>query len=201
MRLGHASVETLVAWAFGTLPAGAHLVVGVHLTTCSHCRREVARFEAMGGVLLAAAEPEALRPQAFDEALAKLDSPPPAEPWRVALDALMRRGVWIPLGRGLAMKSLNRFADDGERLCIIRAEPGVAMPDHGHMGAERMVVIAGAVDDNAGHYVAGDLAEAGPGRRHRPIATGAETSLCLLATGAPLKLSGFARLIRPILGF
>jgi anti-sigma factor ChrR (cupin superfamily) len=63
-----------------------------------------------------------------------------------------------------------------------------------------MVVLAGTVDDNAAYYVAGDLAEAGPDRRHQPTATGAETALCLLATGAPLKLSGIARWVRPVLG-
>ena len=65
---------------------------------------------------------------------------------------------------------------------------------------ERLVVITGAVDDNTGRYVAGDLAEMGPDDRHQPISTGAETCVCLSATDAPLKLSGVARWIQPLIG-
>jgi putative transcriptional regulator len=200
MSLGHPGAETLEACASGTLQAGARMVVGVHLNTCAQCRREVASIEALGGVLLDSAEPEALRPEAFAEVMAKLDAPAPVEPRRLALDALMRKGVWIPFGTGLAIKSLNRYADAGEHLCMIRAKPGVALPDHGHNGMERLVVITGAVDDDTGRYVAGDLAEMGPEDRHQPIAVGAETCLCLSATDAPLKLSGMARWIQPLIG-
>lgn len=157
-------------------------------------------MEALAGVLLDSAEPETLRPEAFAEVMAKLDAPAPVAPTRLALDALARRSVWIPFGTGLAIKPLNRYADAGEHLCMIRAKPGVALPDHGHSGVERLVVIAGAVDDDTGRYVAGDLAEMGPKDRHQPIATGAETCLCLSATDAPLKLSGVARWIQPLIG-
>ena len=200
MSLGHPGIETLEAYAFGGLQVGARLVVGVHLNGCAACRGEVTRMEALAGVLLDSAEPQVLRPEAFAEVMARLDAPAPAEPPRLALGDLMRKGVWIPFGTGLAIKSLNRSADAGEHLCMIRAEPGVALPDHGHNGMERLVVITGAVDDNTGRYVAGDLAEMGPDDRHQPISTGAETCVCLSATDAPLKLSGVARWIQPLIG-
>jgi putative transcriptional regulator len=200
MSLGHPGIETLEAHASGALQAGARMVVGVHLSGCAECRREVGRIEALGGVLLETAEPEALRPEAFAEVMAKLDGPSPARPARLTLGALMRKGVWIPFGTGLAIKSLNRYADAGEHLCMIRAKPGVALPDHGHNGIERLVVITGAVDDDTGRYSAGDLAEMGPEDRHQPIATGTETCLCLSATDAPLKMSGVARWIQPLIG-
>lgn len=200
MSLGHPGIETLEGYASGGLQAGARLVVGVHLNGCAMCRREIARIETLGGVLLDGAEPQALRPEAFAEVMARLDAPAAAEPRRLGLDALMRKGVWIPFGSGLAIKPLNRYADAGEHLCMIRAKPGVALPDHGHNGMERLVVITGAVDDDTGRYVAGDLAEMGPDDRHQPIATGADTCLCLSATDAPLKLSGVARWIQPLIG-
>lgn len=200
MSLGHPGVETLEAYASGGLQAGARLVVGVHLTGCAACRHEIARIETLAGVLLEDADPQTLRPEAFAEVMARLDAPAPTEPPRLALNDLMRKSLWIPFGTGLAIKPLNRYADAGEHLCMIRARPGVALPDHGHNGMERLVVITGAVDDNSGRYLAGDLAEMGPEDRHQPVATGAETCLCLSATDAPLKLSGVARWIQPLIG-
>ena len=106
----------------------------------------------------------------------------------------MTRGFWTPIGVGAALKPLPKVADPGERLYLIRAEGGQGLPEHGHTGAERLVVIAGAFEDQHGRFGPGDLVERGPEDRHRPVACAGETCLCLSASDGPVKLSGLARL-------
>ena len=189
----HPAAETLVEYASGALKTGARLVLGLHLQACEACRSEVARLEAIGGALLAA-EPEAsLAPNALDRALASLERAERPEPKRMTL-ADMSKGFWAPIGKGASMKPLPKVADPGERLFLIRAEPGCYMPEHGHTGMERLVVITGTFEDGQGRYGPGDLVERGPEDRHQPFASGSETCLCLSASEGPIKLHGLARL-------
>lgn len=199
MSRRHPAPETLAALAAGSLPAGARLVLGVHLGACAACRAEVARLEALGGALLCEAEPAPLAPGALPRALAALDRAPRPAP-RIGLETLLATGRWIRFGPSLAIKRLSRFADPGERLVLIRVAGGQALPEHGHAGTERLVVLRGAFEDDAGRYGPGDLSERGPEDRHQPVAARGETCLCLSATDAPLKLSGLARWLQPVLG-
>ena len=187
----HPAPETLVDYASGGLKTGARLVLGVHLKACDACRREVGRLEAIGGALLESQPEAALAPGALDRAMASLDRT--EEPIRMSLQD-MAKGFWTPIGRGAALKPLPKVADPGERLYLIRAEGGQGLPEHGHTGQERLVVIAGAFEDNQGRYGPGDLVERGPQDRHRPVACEGETCLCLSVSEGPLKLSGLARL-------
>jgi putative transcriptional regulator len=191
MTLAHPAAETLAEYASGGLKTGARLVLGVHLQACEACRHEIGRLEAIGGALLEAEPEEALAPDAVDRAMASLDRT--EEPHRMGLKE-MAEGFWTPIGPGAALKPLPRIADPGERLYLIRARGGQGMPEHGHTGMERLVVIAGAFEDNHGRYGPGDLVERGAEDRHRPIACAGETCLCLSATEGPVKLSGLARL-------
>ena len=196
MNSAHPATETLVGYASGGLKTGARLVVGMHLKVCAACRREVARLESIGGAFLEA-QPEApLAPHALDRAMAALDQT--REPSRMTLEE-MSKGLWTPIGLGTAMKPLRKIADPGEQLYLIRAEGGRALPEHGHTGIERLVVIAGALQDEHGRFGPGDLVERGPGDLHRPVACEGETCLCLAATEGPLKLSGLARLAQVFL--
>jgi len=193
MTSAHPAPETLADYASGALKTGARLVLGLHLKACEACRRDVEGLEMIAGALLAA-EPEAgLKPNALDRALAALERPEPPEPKRIAL-ADMTRGLWMPIGAGAALKPLPKVADPGERLFLIRAQSGCYMPEHGHTGMERLVVISGAFEDDQGRYGPGDLVERGPDDRHRPLAFGGETCLCLSASDGPIKLAGLARL-------
>jgi putative transcriptional regulator len=199
MTFHHPAYDTLAAYAGGGLGAGARLVVDVHLRACRDCRAEVEVLQTLGGALLADTAPAELAPGALDRALAALDVPVMPAP-RLDLEQILARGVWIPLGPNLAVKRLSRFADPGEKLVLIRAAAGQALPEHGHAGAERLVVLEGAFDDGIGRYQRGDLSERGPADRHQPVAEPGPTCLCLSATDGPLRLSGLARWLQPLVG-
>lgn len=198
MSGAHPSIETLEAYASGELRTGARLVLDLHLRACPSCRRDTDRMEAVGGALLGQEAPAALDPDALGRALASLDRPAP--PPRLRLDDLVRRGIWLPLAPGLALKPLHRIGDPGERLVLIRVAGGRALPEHGHSGPERLVVITGGFEDHQGEYGRGDLVERGPEHRHRPVALPGETCVCLSATEGPLRLTGLARWLQPLVG-
>lgn len=196
----HPHDETLAAFAAGTLPSGASLVLGVHLRACDHCRQAVEAFGQLGGALLAREAEAAVSDELLQHTLAKLDRPAEAAQPRAGLDHVLAHGFWIPMGPDLAVKRLSRFADAGERLTLLRASPGQALPEHGHNGDERLVVLQGAFEDDLGRYEAGDLSERGPDDRHQPIASQDGVCICLSATEGPLRLTGLARWLQPLMG-
>ena len=72
----HPSPEMLAGFAAGTLDAGEHLVVGVHVAGCSTCRRLVRAVERVGGATLEAVEPVTMKAGAFEAVIAKLNGLP-----------------------------------------------------------------------------------------------------------------------------
>lgn len=197
MSVGHPSDDTLEAFAAGDLKAGARLTVAAHLERCPRCDGRVAVLEAVGGALLEAGEAEPMSQGALSSVLERLDAPPPKRP---RLEAVLAGGVWLPVAPGVSLKLLSRFADPGERFYLIRAKSGAALPEHGHNGAERLTVLSGAFEDDTGRHDAGELVESWPGQTHTPVACQGEVCICLAATDGPLRLTGIARLIQPLLG-
>jgi putative transcriptional regulator len=199
--MNHPSQDSLERYASGGMKSAARMAVGQHLRGCAVCRRTVERLELLGGGLLEDAPTEALASGALAQVLRRLDQPEPVAPrTRLTLERMMAEGWWLPMGQGLAVKLLRRLADPGERAYLIRAEPGVALPEHGHTDREWIVILEGAFDDDSGHHKAGDLVENGPQVTHQPIASPGQTCLCLAVTEGPLKLTGVARLLQPFLG-
>ena len=69
MTIHHATDETLMRYAAGTLTTGPRIVVEAHLADCAACRARVGTYEAVGGALLEQAEPTALSPSALADVL------------------------------------------------------------------------------------------------------------------------------------
>jgi putative transcriptional regulator len=90
---------------------------------------------------------------------------------------------------------------EGDRLWLLRAQPGAVLPRHTHSGSELTVVLQGAyvIDDRI--FGVGDLEDADEGTSHQPIVTTRGECLCLAATTGPLKFDGWAaRLAQRYLG-
>jgi putative transcriptional regulator len=196
----HPSEETLGLFALGGLRAGARLVIAAHLERCDRCRREVGRIETAAGSLMGAEEAAAMAPDALARALERLNERPPAAPEPFELTAAVRRGAWLPAGPGLWFKPLSRYAERSERLYLIKARAGTPLPRHGHNGCERLIVLEGAFKDEGGDYGPGDVAESDEETVHEPLALPGGACICLAVTEGPLRLSGVARWLQPILG-
>ena len=214
----HPGDDLLIAYAAGSLDEPVALVVATHLALCPRCRAEVARLEALGGVLLEDQAAESLEDETLERVLAKLDDTPPEEPAQPATESaesdeappLVPQPLRGYLGKGLDQLDWTAFRGlekvellpefPGFRTRLMRIKSGTAMPTHTHEGSELTLVLAGGFSDEHGHFLRGDLAEADPSVNHQPIADPGEDCLCLAVTDAPLRLTGsLGRLLNPFL--
>lgn len=205
----HASDETLLRYAAGTLPAGLAVVLAAHLEGCPACAAAARQLEAVGGALLDRLPPEPLDERAFNQVLSRLDEtpaerkpetvPPPRArlPQGMRLPAALRgarigRWVWVGLGIRYARVRLPWAPD--QMMMLLRVSGGRQVLHHSHGGAEFTQVLAGGFTDETGHYLAGDLAEADESWEHQPVAD-AEGCLCLAALEKGLRLPWLSRLL------
>ncbi|HEV7249517.1 MAG TPA: ChrR family anti-sigma-E factor [Shinella sp.] len=210
----HATDETLMRYAAGTLAAGPAIVVEAHLAACPACRARVATYEAVGGALLDEIEPTALSETAFNDVLAMIDaeegpaprpqSRKPVEIEGVRLpDALggCDIGRWRWIGPGMRMSRVGVPHDPDANLILLKIGPGRALPDHGHAGTEFTYVVAGAFSDRFGTFGPGDMAEMDEDVEHQPIVDRGGDCICLAAMEGQMRFKGFiGRMLQPIFG-
>lgn len=177
----HPSLETLTAYAAGTLRAGFDVVTAVHVKSCAQCRKDVAELESVAGALLGETEGAAMEEAALAHTLARLDSPAdeaaPAETLDDLLGAIKRR--WVAPGVWVA--KVDTPHDKEDRIFILSAAPGAATATHTHKGAEFTQILSGALDDEGVVYRAGDFTERSSDHTHQPHTVGDEPCVCLFA--------------------
>ncbi|MCJ8142590.1 ChrR family anti-sigma-E factor [Ancylobacter sp. A5.8] len=217
----HATDETLMRLAAGTLPAGPAMVVATHLAGCPVCRARLAQFEAIGGVLLDEIEPAPMTPDAFAAALAAIDAEEARDVAGTTAAAMARRprraaallpggiplprplqdceiGPWRWIGIGVRASAVTLPNDPAERLTLLRVGPGRKLPEHGHFGTEFTQILVGSFSDEFGRYLPGDLTEMGSEVEHQPVVDPDGECICLAALEGGMRLTGFfGRLIQP----
>jgi putative transcriptional regulator len=206
----HPEAPLLLDYAAGSLGAGPRLVIAAHLGACRACAAAVASAEAVGGALLAAMPPVALRPDALALALARIERPdppsprPPASPpgWiEIPPDVVraytQRRrwaapGVWVaPVSRGAG----------GKRCYLLGVAAGMSVPRHTHRGEEMVCVLKGAYADGDSRHGLGDFAVNDESVDHRPTVTADGECVCLVsADNALVARDWVGRLFQPFVG-
>ena len=170
----HLSAQTLASYASGALAPGAALVAEVHIALCEEC----------AGQFPAATMPQ--MPWLAQPSWPNAAPPPDRLNWRWA-------------GKGMRIAHLQGRGGIGERLYLLKAEPGAALPRHKHQSVERVVVLQGAFLDGEERFERGDVSERDDADWHRPRAT-AEGCTCLVATDGPLGMCGIARWVQGFFG-
>jgi putative transcriptional regulator len=222
MTIVHHPTDVLLsAYASRTLDEARALVVATHLSFCPRCRAAAGIFEEAGGVLLEAAEPVPMAPDALQRAMARLDrdsgaasdaaarAARPAAPG-VALDDEDIRlpapllhyplGSWRRLGRGVQYRAVDVASDQGVRVFMLKAEPGTKLPRHTHTGTEWTCVFEGAFRHDCGRYGPGDFDEADDSIEHDPVVDNDVACLCLVAMQGTIRLQSLlGQLIQPFL--
>ncbi len=201
----HPADAMLLAYAGGTLDAGAHVALATHLVACRQCREFAARLEAVGGDLLDGAPEAAMDAGAFGKVAALLDEPGPARPALPpptgalvdvpGLPPYVRRlaaGRWRWIAPGLHLQPLTPPAASTARVFLLRARAGMRMVPHGHSGVELTCVLKGSFSHDGQLYAVGDF-DCGDGEGDHAIAIGDESEcLCLVALTGELQLRGLA---------
>ncbi len=202
----HLTEPQIAAYASGALPYPFAMVVAAHVSMCAECRARLGAHEVLGGAVMEVLPAETVSDDLKDSILAQLDDTPPDEP------APRRNGIypgpvaealhgeapkWRALGRGTKQAILHQGPNGSVRLLYIPA--GQAVPDHGHNGLELTLVLQGSFADADGTFGVGDVEVADDAVEHTPVAGEGMPCICLAATDAPLKFSGFVpRMLQPI---
>jgi len=210
--------DLLLDYAAGSLDEGLSLFVASHLALCPESRRTVAKAEAIGGALIEDLEPDPLKSTSLDQVLERLDesthdSAEPLEthsndldsdiplPLNHYLDASLDALPWRRLGPGVQQVDVIPLKDD-RRVSLLKIAPGVAIPEHGHHGPERTLILRGSYRDALGEFKRGDVADLDASIEHQPIAGADEACICLVVTDAPVKLKGFwGRFMQPFIRY
>ena len=205
----HISDSLLMAYSAGQLPEAFNLVVATHLSMCDECRVALGAFDAVGGALVESGDEAAVSDAALEATLAMIAAQKPIADARAKalgifpapladyvggdLDAVK----WRSLGMGVRQAILPTAKGATVRLLHIPA--GQAMPDHGHRGMELTLVLQGAFSDGVGRYNRGDVDAETEATQHTPVAEEGLPCICLSATDAPLRFTGFIpRILQPL---
>lgn len=210
MSRHHPKDTTLAEFVAGTLDEGRSLVVASHLAACAECRDFVSSLEEAGGQMLASIQPVAMAEGAAARALSLLaDEPAMTQPalrqpaalpvWQPEQKTLLgyELGPWRWIAPGLHHRVV-KVPDGPTRVFMLKAAPGMKIPDHRHTGTELTCVLAGAFIHEGGRFAAGDCDDADQDDGHRPVIDGDEECICLVAMEGQLRLTGvLGRLIQP----
>lgn len=192
-------------YAAGALATEAHgVLMSSHLELSEDARTRVGLLDRVGGAMLSDG---GVRPPTFsaDDIFALDESrrgdeagtPDPGSrtmscdfPMPSALDAyLTRKGRsirWEFLGPGLS-KAMLWNGEDGTKLWLLRAQPGVSIPQHGHNGSELTLVLKGSFWDGNQQYCPGDVEEAHESIEHDIRIDDSGECVCLALTEGKLR--------------
>jgi putative transcriptional regulator len=203
----------LMGYSAGALPAAFAAVAATHISLCPDCRQRLLDADRIGGMLMQQQEPAALSAGARDAMLGRLQdagmpprtppSPPAADP--DLLPAPLRpyfgdsyaRLRWRRLAPGV--HHIRGPALQGGELMLLRVAPGRGVPLHSHGQNELTVILRGAYDDVLGHFAPGDAADLDMDTEHQPVTSPGVPCICVAATDAPLRFSGWlARTLQPL---
>ena len=203
----HPPEDLLAGFAAGTLDAGEHLAVAVHVSGCPSCRRLVRAVEGIGGAALEAVEAAPMNAGAFEAVLAKLERPRSRAPLPTAHDsddglpAILKR---YRIGRrrwvapGVSMRPIELPGSSSSRAFLLRSDPGTHMLEHTHTGTELTCVLRGSFSHEGGRFGPGDFDFGDDTLDHQPTVGDGEPCLCLVAMTGDLRINGFfGRLIGP----
>ncbi|NII53192.1 ChrR family anti-sigma-E factor [Luteibacter sp. SG786] len=215
----HLDDATVISYSSGALPAALAVVASAHLERCATCRDRLLDADRIGGVLMQQQRVEPPTEEARSAMLARLDIEPAIAPEPPAGDmgedhdpdrlphALhpwfghsMRALRWRRVAPGV--QRIRATGIGGGDLMLLRIAPGSKLPLHSHGGSELTMILDGAYDDMLGHFGPGDVADLDGEILHQPVTSPGVPCICVAATDAPLKFSGWvARTLQPLFGF
>jgi putative transcriptional regulator len=211
----HLDTATLIGYSAGALPMAFAAVVSAHLSICRSCREHLLDADKVGGLLIQQQEPAPVSSGARDALLSRLSAESTDTPRRAPVVTPLHdpdrlpSPLWSYFGEtysGLRWKTIApgvhhiraNHVSDGH-LMLLRIAPGKSVPMHSHGGNELTMILQGAYDDTLGHFAPGDVADLDSDVEHQPITSPGVPCVCVAATDAPLRFSGWlARTLQPL---
>jgi putative transcriptional regulator len=203
----HPDPSTLMAYAAGTASEPMAIVIASHLEFCDACRADIRCLNAIGGDFMQSAMPAALEEATLKAVLDGLETGevqhvhlhrplPPAQGEQDLLPEPLARLIggglsdiaWRALLPGVE-QSLPALASGGNSgvLRLLRAQPGIGIPEHDHAGTELTLVLLGELSDGQVRLRRGDIDERSGGDSHHPAVVGSEACICVIASEKPVE--------------
>lgn len=198
----HPSDQSLQDYSALQLGAGAALLVASHLERCVACNN--AHLARVSGRLNAGditTRGDNVAPFPPLPAMAGGSKAPKAMGDLTAFSALgaFARGPWRWAGPGLRTASVEGAAGLGERVYLLRGQPGARLPRHSHRGSEWVLVAQGSYLDDGELYQVGDVSEHHATHTHGLTVTSPAECVCLVVSDQPPRIHGIGRLLEPFL--
>lgn len=89
----------------------------------------------------------------------------------------------------------------GYQVALQKIKAGAHIPSHTHKGFEYTVILRGGFSDELGVYHAGDFVARDASHHHSPTALQNEDCICLTVLNAPLKFTGWYRILNPFMSW
>jgi putative transcriptional regulator len=200
----HPPDDLMLGLAAGRLRPAMALPLQVHVDGCATCRARLRPLEALGGVLLDEAEPEALGAGALARVMARLDAAPAPVvarregaalpmPLGAAWPAALRRcevTPWRWMAPGMRWAKAVVPEDRDQPLFLLRIAPGMSLARHTHGRLEFTQVLCGAFDDGRDVFGAGDFDLADGDVHHQPKVLAGGECVCLAYVEEGLRYDG-----------
>lgn len=222
MSAYHPDDMTLMNYAAGSCSIPESLAVAMHLCFCHDCRQHVKNLNHLGGALLETIKPASTDDDAFDSLMASLEPHDHSAPAKVKMeptpsDKITQHFV-NPLLRYLPTsladlpwqrqtKEISKFDltslinVKGFQVALQKINAGAKVPKHTHKGFEYTVILSGGFSDELGVYHEGDFIARDASHKHSPTALQNEDCICLTVLNAPLKFTGWYRVLNPFMAW
>ena len=207
--------EMIAEYASGATSPAVSLLMAAHLTQSPETRARLDVYEDACGVMFQEEHSEPLSDDSFESVMALIDAD------EVQLDARNRVDVAPDTNCPLPYPVLDRIGmkfdeipwkfrlpgvseyqiedGNGQKVSLLRAKPGSAVPQHTHNGTELTLVMQGVLVDDGIEYHAGDVAVNTEDDDHRPRIQGDEMCYCLIVQQGDLHFTGrFSRILNYI---
>ena len=219
----HPDDALLLALAADRLARGPAVVTAAHAERCPRCQVRLQELDAVGGMLLEAAEPAVLSPDALAQTLGRIDSMagvpapaqapvrspgdarflatlPPGMVWPRSLRGSSTTG-WRWLGPGMRWSRVTLAEDRAANVFLLRIAAGKSLPAHTHDGIELTQVLHGAFDDGRERFDDGDFDEADARIHHQPVVEAGGECICLASVEGRVAFDGrIARVFGALVG-
>jgi len=222
MSAYHPDDMTLMNYAAGSCSIPESLAVAMHLCFCHDCRQHVKNLNHLGGALLETIKPASTDEDAFEALMASLEPHDHSAPAKVKMeptpsDKITQHFV-NPLLRYLPSsladlpwqrqtKEISKFDltslinVKGFQVALQKISAGAKVPKHTHKGFEYTVILSGGYSDELGVYHEGDFIARDASHKHSPTALQNEDCICLTVLNAPLKFTGWYRVLNPFMAW
>lgn len=208
----HPNYDLLFNHAMGNTAEAESLIISCHITYCGACKKDLAKFEKVGGVYLSKQNKASLSLGLWDNTLKKIEGlePEPKQsnftscsinssllnnPIKIPsflteyLDSKYNTDSWTSALNNVKYKNIE-FNNKDFKGRLLEIPAGKSMPKHGHESYEATLVLYGGYSDEKGRYNKGDLVLANSDEVHSPVASDTEGCICLVVYSGSLKFKG-----------